>query len=60
MFAGTLIIYAMGSIQGKLVTGLPWSAIFVGWVLPFIIGDTLKLLVAAWIAKNMDIGKYMK
>ena len=60
MFAGTLIIYIMGSIQGKLVTGLPWSAVFVGWVLPFIIGDTLKLLVAAWIAKNMDIGKYMK
>ena len=60
MFAGTLIIYVMGSIQGKFVTGLPWSAVFVGWVLPFIIGDTLKLLVAAWIAKNMDIGKYMK
>ena len=60
MFAGTLIIYIMGSIQGKLVTGLPWSAVFVGWVLPFIIGDTLKLLVAAWIAKNMDIDKYMK
>ncbi|MBI2655790.1 biotin transporter BioY [Candidatus Woesearchaeota archaeon] len=60
MFAGTLIIYVMGSIQGKLVTGLPWSAVFVGWVLPFIIGDTLKLLVAAWVAKNIDIGKYMK
>jgi len=60
MFAGTLIIYIMGSVQGKLVTGLPWSAVFVGWVLPFIIGDTLKLLVAAWIAKNINIGKYMK
>ncbi|MBI2101950.1 biotin transporter BioY [Candidatus Woesearchaeota archaeon] len=60
MFAGTLIIYVMGSVQGKLVTGLPWSAVFVGWVLPFIIGDTLKLLAAAWIAKNIGIGKYMK
>lgn len=60
MFSGTLIIYVMGSIQGKLVTALPWSAVFVGWVLPFIIGDILKLLVAAWIAKNMNIGKYMK
>lgn len=60
MFAGTLIIYVMGSIQGKLVTGLPWSAVFVGWVLPFIIGDTLKLLVAAWIAKNIGIDKYLK
>ena len=60
MFTGTLIIYLLGSIQGKFVTGLPWSAIFVGWVLPFIIGDTIKLLLAAWIAKNVDISKYMK
>jgi len=60
MFAGTLIIYAMGAVQGKFVTGLPWSAIFVGWVLPFIIGDTLKLLLAAWIAKNVDIKGYLK
>ena len=60
MFAGTLIIYIMGSIQGKFVTGLPWSAIFVGWVLPFIVGDTIKLILAAYIAKNVNIGKYMK
>ena len=60
MFAGTLIIYIMGSIQGKFVTDLPWSAIFVGWVLPFIIGDTLKLLLAAWISNNFDVKKYMK
>lgn len=60
MFAGTLIIYLLGSVQGKLVTGLPWSAIFAGWVLPFIIGDTIKLVLAAWIAKNIGIDKYMK
>ena len=60
MFAGTLIIYILGAIQGKFVTGLPWSAIFVGWVLPFIIGDTIKLLLAAWIAKNAEIRRYMK
>jgi|SRR3989338_5617163 len=60
MFAGTLIIYLLGSIQGKLVTGLPWNAIFVGWVLPFIVGDTIKLIAAAYIAKNIDINKYMK
>ena len=60
MFAGTLIIYLLGSIQGKLVTGLPWSTIFVGWVLPFIVGDTIKLLLAAYIAKNVEIDKYMK
>ena len=60
MFAGTLIIYVMGAVQGKLVTGLPWSAVFVGWVLPFIIGDTLKLVLAAWISKSIDMRKYMK
>src|SRR3989338_2599379 len=60
MFAGTLVIYLMGSVHGKLATGLPWSAIFVGWVLPFIIGDILKLLLAAWIAKNIGIKSYMK
>ena len=60
MFAGTLVIYAMGAIQGKFVTGLPWSAVFVGWVLPFIIGDTIKLLIAALIAKSIDMKKYMK
>ena len=60
MFAGTLVIYLLGSIQGKIVTGLPWSAIFIGWVLPFIIGDTIKLFIAAYIAKNADINKYMK
>ncbi|MBI2652288.1 biotin transporter BioY [Candidatus Woesearchaeota archaeon] len=60
MFAGTLIIYLLGSIQGKIVTDLPWRAIFVGWVLPFIVGDTIKLLLAAYIAKNVEIDKYMK
>lgn len=60
MFAGTLVIYLLGSIQGKLVTGLPWSAIFVGWVLPFLVGDTIKLILAAYLAKSIDIKIYMK
>ena len=60
MFAGTAIIYAMGALQGKLVTGLAWNAIFVRWVLPFILGDTLKIILAAWIAKNTDMKRFMK
>src|SRR3989338_4352854 len=60
MFAGTLIIYLLGSIQGKIVTGLPWNAIFVGWVLPFIVGDTIKLIIAAYVAKNVSISRYLK
>ena len=60
MIAGTIIIYALGAGWGMLVTGLGVMAILVGWVLPFIIGDTIKLLVAAYISKNIDIKKYMR
>jgi len=45
MLAGNLILYAFG---------LPWLALFIGWgsvvkagFLPFIIGDTLKIVLAA-------------
>src|SRR3989338_6422966 len=55
MFAGTIVIYALGALGGKIVTGLPWSAIFVGWVLPLILGDTIKLFLAAFIATSVDI-----
>lgn len=58
MVVGTLIIYLLGAIQGKIVTGLSWGIIFVGWVLPFIIGDTIKLLTAAYLAKTVNIKKY--
>src|SRR3989338_7427809 len=46
MFAVTLIIYAMGVLQARIVVKptLPWGALFVGWVLHFIIGDSIKLL----------------
>lgn len=60
MIFGSIIIYALGATQGKIVTGLPWSAIITGWVLPFIIGDSIKLLTAAWIAVKFDMKKYMK
>lgn len=55
MVAATLVIYLLGAVWGKLVTGLPWSAVFVGWVLPFIIGDTVKLLLAASVAKRIKL-----
>lgn len=59
MLVGTLIIYIFGAIQGTLVTHLGLSAIFVGWILPFIIGDAIKLLLAAWIARSVDVNKYL-
>lgn len=60
MIAGTIIIYALGAGWGMVVTGLGVMAILGGWVLPFIIGDTIKLLAAAYISKNIDIKKYMR
>lgn len=60
MIVGTIIIYVLGAGWGMVVTGLGIAAIIAGWVLPFIIGDTIKLLAAAYIAKNVDIKKYMR
>src|SRR3989344_5498855 len=53
MIVGTLIIYLLGASWGMVVTGLGVMAIIAGWVLPFIIGDTIKLLIAAYIAKTV-------
>jgi len=60
MIAGTIIIYTLGAGWGMVVTGLGTAAIIAGWVLPFIIGDTIKLLIAAYIADKVDIKRYMK
>src|SRR3989338_1057228 len=60
MIAGTIIIYTLGAGWGMAVTGLGLTAIMIGWVLPFIIGDTIKLLIAAYIANKVDIKRYMK
>ena len=60
MIAGTIIIYVLGASWGMVVTGLGIYAILAGWVLPFIIGDTIKLLAAAYIAKNINIKRYLR
>ena len=60
MFSGTIIIYIMGAVYGKIVTGLPWMAVLAGWVLPFIIGDTIKLLAASIIASRFPRDKYFR
>lgn len=60
MLVGTLVIYVFGVVGGIIVTGLPLMQILVGWVLPFIIGDIIKLIVAASIAYKVDIDKYLK
>ena len=60
MLAGSIIIYAMGATWGRFSTGLPWSAIFAGWVLPFLIGDAIKLVIAAYLASTMSVRRYLR
>lgn len=60
MFIATLIIYIIGATQGMVVTRLGLNAIFMGWILPFIIGDAIKIILAASIAKSVDINKYLR
>ncbi len=60
MIVGSIIIYIGGSIQAKLITQSSWGIIFIGWVLPFLIGDTLKLLVAAYLSKAINLERLLK
>jgi len=61
MILGTVIIYAFGAGWALVVVpGLTVIAVLTGWVLPFIIGDTIKLLAAAYISKNISIKKYLR
>ncbi len=61
MVIGTLIIYLLGAGWALVVVpGLTLMAVLVGWVLPFIVGDTIKLLMAAYIAKTVNIRRYLK
>ena len=61
MIIGTTIIYVLGAGWALVVVPrLTLLAVIVGWVLPFIIGDALKLLIAAYIAKTVNIRRYLK
>lgn len=52
MATGTLVIYAFGLSWALVSTGMSFNEILVGWVLPFIAGDVIKMLAAALIAKK--------
>lgn len=53
MIVGSLIIYLPGVIWLKVVTGMTWKAAMAAGVLPFLIGDALKIAVAAAIAPHL-------
>ncbi len=53
MVAGTLIIYAFGVSWLKVVTGMSFTKAFAVGMLPFLIGDALKMAAAIPIARAL-------
>ncbi len=53
MVAGTLVIYAFGVSWLKLVTGISFSKALTVGMLPFLIGDALKIAAAIPIARAL-------
>ncbi|MBT3176064.1 MAG: biotin transporter BioY [Desulfobacula sp.] len=53
MVAGSLIIYAAGVPWLKAVTGMTFEKALVIGMYPFLIGDMLKIIAAAFIAKAL-------
>ena len=53
LLAGNVMIYTCGTVQLSLVTQFSWPKALLVGVLPFIIGDLLKLSAAAWLALKM-------
>jgi len=53
LIVGNLVIYALGTLQLALVTHFSlFKSLLVG-VVPFLIGDLLKLMAAAWLALKL-------
>ena len=51
MICATVIVYACGVTWLKILTGMSWSKAFAVGMLPFLIGDALKIAAAAAIAR---------
>jgi len=53
MVIGSLIIYAAGVPWLKVVTSMSYTKAFAIGMYPFLIGDTLKIIAAAFIARSL-------
>ncbi len=53
MILGTIILYACGVTWLKTVTGMAWSKAFTVGMYPFLIGDAVKIAVAAPLARSL-------
>ena len=51
MICGTIVLYACGVTWLKILTGMTWSKTLAVGMLPFLIGDALKIVAAAAIAR---------
>jgi len=51
MICGTFVLYACGATWLKILTGMTWSKTLAVGMLPFLIGDGLKIVAAAAIAR---------
>ncbi len=51
MVAGSLIVYAAGVPWLKYVTGMGWNKAVAVGMYPFLIGDIIKIIAAAYAAK---------
>jgi biotin transport system substrate-specific component len=51
MLVGSLIVYAAGVPWLKLATAMSWEKAFLAGMYPFIIGDALKVVAAAYCVK---------
>ena len=53
MICGTIVLYACGVTWLKILTGMTWSKALAVGMLPFLIGDALKIAAAAAIARGL-------
>ncbi|MGB5746598.1 MAG: biotin transporter BioY [Desulfobacterales bacterium] len=53
MICGTFVLYACGASWLKILTGMTWSKTLAVGMLPFLIGDALKIAAAAAIARGL-------
>ena len=53
MVCGTVVLYACGVSWLKLLTGMDWFKTLTVGMYPFLIGDALKIAVAALIARAL-------
>jgi len=53
MICGTIVLYACGVTWLKTLTGMPWSKALAVGMYPFLVGDALKIVAAAVIARGL-------